>query len=341
MLEFAYPTSEELAVIVPELQAQLIANDPIFQLFPLRNVPSHILRWRQRDNYRGMMAVRGLNGKPGQVKLVGAKEYTFEPGAYGEFVLLDEKELTERSAMAGTTPINVNDLVAEADQQLTHRRIVRWRYQLWILVTAGEFTTIGPDGVTIIHTDAFDIQKTTYRTAVWSSSATATPMADFRYVQTLGAARGTDFGAGATAFMNRAVFNEMMANTLSTDLGGQLARYVNPVAGLAEVNKILAGADLPQIQIVDDGYEDEDGAFTRFVPSDYVVIVGKRPGNEPLGEYRLTRNLNNPNAAPGVYAKVTDNSKSVDPVPPEVKVHHGFNGGPVLYYPGSIVSMAV
>ncbi len=339
-MEFLYPTSEELAVIVPELQAQLTADDPIFKLFPIRNVNSHILRWRQRDNYRGMMNVRGLDGKPGQVKLVGAKEYTFEPGVYGEFVLLNEKELTERAQMNSNAPINVSDLVAEADQQLTHRRIVRWRYQLWTLVTTGTFTSVGEDGVTIIHTDAFDIQTAT-RAVDWDTAASATPMADLRTVQALGAARGTDFGAAATAYMNRATFNKMMANTLSTDLGGQLARYINPAAGLADVNKILAGADLPQIELVDDGYEDADGNFTRFLPTDYVVVIGKRPGNEPLGEYRLTRNLVNPNGAPGVYAKVTDNAQSIDPVPPQVKVHHGFNGGPVLYYPGSIVALSV
>jgi hypothetical protein len=52
----------------------------------------------------------------------------------------------------------------------------------------------------------------------------------------------------------------------------------------------------------------------------------------------MTRNANNPGAAPGAYQKVVDNT---DDVPRTVIVHDGHNGGPVVYYPSAICVMTV
>jgi hypothetical protein len=76
-----------------------------------------------------------------------------------------------------------------------------------------------------------------------------------------------------------------------------------------------------------------------FIPNNKVVVVGTRPAGQRVGEYRITRNANNPDLGPGPYMKVVDNGE--DKVPREIDVHDGHNGGPVLYYPGAIVVMSV
>jgi len=67
-------------------------------------------------------------------------------------------------------------------------------------------------------------------------------------------------------------------------------------------------------------------------------VVGKRPGGQMVGEYRMVRNANNPNDAPGAYTHVI---VPKDHLPVSIQVHDGHNGGPVIQYPSSVVVMSV
>jgi hypothetical protein len=53
----------------------------------------------------------------------------------------------------------------------------------------------------------------------------------------------------------------------------------------------------------------------------------------------MTRNANNPGMAPGRYQKIIDRGENE--VPRKIEVHRGHNGGPVIYFPGSIVAMTI
>jgi hypothetical protein len=86
--------------------------------------------------------------------------------------------------------------------------------------------------------------------------------------------------------------------------------------------------------IYDEGYLDEAGVFTLYIPNGKAVLIGSRRDGQPVGEYRMTRNANNPGISPGAYTKVVDDP---DDVPRSVEVHDGHNGGPVLYFPSAIV----
>jgi hypothetical protein len=58
-----------------------------------------------------------------------------------------------------------------------------------------------------------------------------------------------------------------------------------------------------------------------------------------VGEYRFTRNANNPDLGPGPYMKVIDRGDTE--VPRGLEVHDGHNGGIALYHPAAIVTMTV
>lgn len=336
---YTYPTAQELAVIEPEKLAVLTMNDPLFTIMPIVNADTHILSWEQRDNFTGLQAARGLNGQPTRVKSVGGKRFTMEPGVYGEFKLIDEQELTVRRQW-GTeaSVIDITDLVTEAQDHLLNRRIDRIRHIGWTLLTKGMFSVTNELGQ-VIHTDSFPIQR--FVVAVtWATSATATPLANFRGLKLLGRGRSTSFGAQSTAWMNQTTANNMLTNTNANDLGGRRTSGLNVLTALniTEINRVLLGEDLPQVAAYDEGYLDDNGEFQLFIPDGYVVVVGTRPGNQSIGEYRMTRNVNNPGEAPGAYTKVRDN---MEEVPREIKIHDGHNGGPVLFYPGAIVVMRV
>jgi hypothetical protein len=164
-----------------------------------------------------------------------------------------------------------------------------------------------------------------------------------RGVQLLSRGKGVSFGAAAKAFMNRTTANNMLANTNASDLGGRLANIFSTgaavVPSIGVTNAILAGEDLPQIVVMDDGYVTDAGSFVNYIANGKVVVVGARPGGAPIADMALTRNANNEGVAPGPYMFIKD--RTGDTVPPTIEVHSGWNGGPRLYYPSAIVNVDV
>jgi Phage major capsid protein E len=334
--EFVYPSAVVLQQINQELVPRLAANRAIFDIMPMREVDSHLLEWEQKDNYMGLQQIRGLNGQPSRVKQTGGKRYAMQPGIYGEFELIDEQQLTTRrqwGTLQGS--IDVTDLVREKQDKLLQRRLDRIEQIGWTLLATGTFSVT--DGASILHTDTFTLQ--TYSAGVtWATAATATPLADLRAVQLKSRGYSVNFGAAANAYMNRSTANAMLNNTNNADIYGRRVTGLATANSLPQVNALLAADDLPQIIVYDDGYYNDAGVFTLFVPNNKVVIVGARKDNDPVAEYRFTRNANNAGFAPGPYMKVVDDP---DEVPRSLEVHDGHNGGPVLYHPAAIVVMTV
>lgn len=334
MATFIYPTSAELQQVAQDKMPALMKNRPCFDIFPARSVDSHLLIWEQLDNFLGLQQVRGMDGEPSRVKKIGAKRYTMVPGVYGEFIDLDEQELTARRQY-GTfgTPVDISDLVMLAQDQLLQRRLDRIEAIIWTLITTGTFSVSLPTGG-VAHTDTYTLQ-TASRAVSWATVATATPLADFRAVQLLHRGHSVSFGKGARAFMNRGTFNTMISNTNAADLYGRRTAGLGTFNNLPQLNDLLAGDDLPQITIYDEGYLDDSNTFQLFIPDGKVAIVGQRPAGQVIGEYRFTRNANNPNLAPGPYMKVVDLGDVR--VPRRIDVHDGHNGGPVIYFPSAVV----
>jgi hypothetical protein len=334
----SYPEPAELREIEQELLPAVVEDDPIFEQFPMVESDRSRLIWEQMDNYAGLQQIRGINGAPRIVKLPGAKRFDYEPGVYGEFSLVDEKELTERREL-GTwdQPVSIDDLTGRAAALLLQRRVDRIRYIIWTLLTSGVFA-IPNDSGQILHSDAFAI-KTLTAAVQWTTFATATPTADIRAAQLLSFGQSVEFGAGAEMWMNRVTANAMLNNTNNADQFGRRINGGATLNNLAEINSYLESNDLPGIRIYDKFYIDDAGNPVRFIPNGKVVLIGRRTNNARLGEYRMTRNANNPRLEPGPYTKVIDSGER--DVPRTIAVHDGHNGGPVIFFPGAIVVITV
>jgi hypothetical protein len=335
MADFVYPSSAALKEIEQVKLPVLTQADPIFSILPVVEEDAHILMWDQEDTWTGLQQLRGLGGAPGEVQRVGTGRYLVTPGIYGERTTIDEIELTAgRAAGTFSQPININRLVMRDQDRLLERRLNRIKQIGWALVTTGTYSVSGPSG--IVHTDSYTLQ--THSGSDWSTVATATPLTDFRAVQLKSRGKGVSFGADATAYMNRVTFNRMLSNTNANDLAGKRTSGLSTVLSLADVNVIHAGEGLPQIVVHDDGYVNDGGTFVPWIADDVVTVIGRRTNGAPLGDYCMTRNANNPNAAPGSYTKVDDDPKRV---PRSLFVHDGHNGGPRVYFPSAIVVMSV
>jgi hypothetical protein len=272
------------------------------------------------------------------VSRVGAKRFVETPGVYGEFSLIDEIELTRRRQW-GTidTLVNINDLVMGEQDRLLMRRLDRIETIIWTLLTTGTFSVAGPTGTTL-HTASYTTQ--TYSAGVaWGTSATATPLADFRAVALLGRGYSVMFNQDATAYMNQGTLNKMLTNTNSADLFGRRTAGLGTYNTPGQVSQLLQGDLLPSIQVYEGGYYDSSNTWQKYIPDNKVVVIGRRPSGVPIGKYMMTRNANNPGSAPGAYTKVIDRGE--DAVPRSVEVHDGHSGGPALLFPSSVVLMSV
>lgn len=340
---FLFPTNKEIQEISPVKVARMSEDRLGFKLMPFRSVNAGIVQWTQKDNYSGLQQLRGLDGSPASVKRIGQNTYSYMPGIYGEFQTIGESELTLRAGSITTdAPIDITDLVVEGENFLLGRELDRQESIIWTLLTTGTFTITGPNGQASF-TDTFALQ-TANRAVAWTTLATATPLVDIRAVQQLGLGKGVAFNGSSKMYMNRLTANALIGNTNAADLGGIKSEYGATItASLEKINAILLGQDLPQIEVYDEGYYNEANTFVKYIPDNKVVCVGARATAERIGEYVLTRNANNPNMAPGPYVFIVDRTKPVNgqkQVPPTVEVHRGHNGGPIIYFPGSIVILS-
>lgn len=337
-MSFAFPNAATLTKIAQDLMPNLQADRPIFEIFPTKTVNDFYLDWEQRDNYRGLMALRGLNGPPSKVNPVALNRYIMAPGVYGDFRELDEQQLTTRREIGtwGDTE-DVTQMVLESQQQLMSRMYDRMEQTGWTLLATGTFGVALPNGA-IANTDTYTTQV--FNAGVpWATSATATPLKDLRSVQLLHRGHSVRFDATSTLYINRVTWNNLISNSNPADLYGRRTMGLGIVNNVTDFNKLATGDDLPSISIYDNGYLNDSGTFVPFIPNATGVVVGKRPPGQTIGEFRLCRNTNNSGSAPGIYSKVIDNTDRA--VPRTVQVHCGYNGGIALYYASAIVIMNV
>lgn len=332
-----YPTTEQIdREIVPAVSAKVTAGRLGLDVMPVIAKNTGIIRWTQKDAYRGLQQLAGLDNSPYPVSMVGANVYQFDPGVFREFTKVGETELTQMTgSLQGDMPVDLTDWTIDSVEYLMNREYDRIEQIIWTLLGTGTFTISSKTGVEFGATYALQ----TYDASTWGTAGTATPVADFRAVSNKGFGKGVDFGGGAVAYCNRVTANKMLANTNANDLKGLRDAQGASIFGLGQVNTVFSANDLPTLRIYDNGYIAENGTATRFIPDNKVIVVGSRPDSARVGEYWLTRN-SAADFQPGSYSKIIDNADRGEVVP-TVEVHRGHNGGPVVYLPGSVVVMDV
>lgn len=340
MTAFLYPSNAELQEIEQDLLPDLLMTDPSFEIMPIETEDTDLVMWEQEDNYPGLAQAGALNSEANKVDAVGFNRYRLAPGYYREFMLVDEEELTRRRKIGDfSQPIDITDLVRKRQDQLLHRRVTRLKYINWTLLATGSFTVAAPGGGTV-HSDSYPTQ--TFTSSVhWFTSATATPLADFRTAQLLQRGHSVTFGRDATAYMNLSTWNNMIANTNSADLYGRRTAGFGTYENVQDVNKLLTGDNLPTIQIYDGNYLDANGNVQLYIPNNTVVLVGKRLDKRPIAKYVMTRNAAAPGLAPGPFVTVVDTADCGQPIPRNIKVYDSHNGGPAILYPSAVVVMNV
>ena len=99
--------------------------------------------------------------------------------------------------------------------------------------------------------------------------------------------------------MNLTTYNALVMNSNPLDLYGRRTAGLGTINNQKDFNSLMAGDNLTQIKVYDNSYLDDTFTPITFIPDGVVVLVGKRPGNQAVGNYLMVRNASNPSFAPG------------------------------------------
>lgn len=341
-MDYDIPNLVALQEVEQEILPVLTMNDPLFDLFPIDSEDAATIEWEQKDNFAGLMAVRGINGNPGRVQKVGSKTYQMEPGYYGGFYPLDEKELTKRRQL-GTfdDPINIDDLITEGLEHLMTQQVNRMRKIIADVITTGTFSVVDDLTGAVQHTDSFTLPSSS-ASIPWTTLTTAVPLLNIRAALATRIGYSYDYGKDAIMLMNQNTYNNFVNNNNSADLAGKRASYGQTYASVGGINELLAADNLPQILVYNESYlATPSSTPTLLIPDGKVVICGKRKTGRSLGNFTITRNANNPDMAAAPYLWIVDpfqgatgNVLPSSAIPRTIEVHRGFNGGIKLPFPG-------
>ena len=351
---YGFQESEVLTQIAPELIQNNALSDPIFGYFPIVEQDAYMLRWTVDDNFRGLMALRGMDGAPPRVQRPGRNLYETRPGVFGEYFGLDERELTERAKgfpANMTVPIDVADLVREGQAVLTVRQVQRMKQMAWGLALTHALYLPLPTG-------GFGYEETfagqTMATAVlWSDPLNSTPIHDLRQLQFVyGRGTSNNFQQTGEAWMNGRTAQYIMQNRNPADAGGIRADYGATVFNsVDDFNKILIASGAPKICIWEDSIQVGSNAgepgfvnnnYQMLIPDGVVWVVAARPANEKPGRFIWSRHMvNGGGTKPYAFVKDFTKNNPMPNVPPTIEVHQGFNGGVAQTRPSQTVTMLV
>lgn len=332
-----FKTSKDLSKVPQEFIDAAQLEDPLFKHLPIVNKNSHEILWDQKDNYRGRMQARGMNGESPRVRKIGGRRFKMEPAVFGEHAFIPEDMLTKKSSLG--TFGDIEEIQAQIDEDvdmLSKRQVRLIKYLMWTLLTTGTLNVLGPAGQ-LLYAETYDFQDYAPASHDWDSLTTAEPIIDLQNIREQGHGYGVTFDGKAEMFMRTLSINKLVNNQNAADINGKRVGGGNTVNTLAEANRILLDANLPQIVPMDETYYDDNNTLQYYLPEGLGVLIGAREDGESLGEYQITRNANNPGGKPGPYQKVLQNIGPDATVPPWIKTEIGHNGGLVIWYPNSIL----
>ena len=353
---FVYPEALQFFEIQQDLMPRAEATRVGLQILPNKATPTFKIRWSQDDNNYGLMPFRGLNGRPSKLNRLGTNVFEQEPGVYGEFIELEEQELTERAALADITrPIDISELIFKCNDQIVQRQAERKEYSVWQLLLYGTYSVPapGPNGVEV-YTDTYPIQ-TYIATTPWASTTTAVPIQNLQSIQQKWIGHSVLFNEDAKLYVNQVQANNLLNNSNAADFGGRRGMYGATLNNMVDANNYFRNQKLPTVEVYDLGFQNQAVAgvetstsqYSKFIPNGLGALVGKRTNGAPVGNFMDAISMQNMQAGmrgSGPYSYVKDyfnGTLAPKETPGKIEVHRGYSGGPVLTFPSAVVATTV
>lgn len=346
MITYRFPTNVSLTEVVQEY---IIEREKLLglTLMPLVSRDTQFIEWDELDSELGATAPHNMNADPKVAGRPGMKTHRFSPLFFKETDVLKESDMLmprQAGTLGGTLDLSAE--IARIAKARADRNFLRVESTIWQTLKGN--LVIDENGVKVDE----DYPVQTQNALVdWDEFATATPLADFNAMKLKYRGTGASFG-GAKAYMNQTTANWLLANQNAADMKGyQNQNYLNLTYTIEEVNKILAGRGLPQIVVYDEGYYDSDGDFQLFLGDGEVVVIGKRPAGQSIGDWIMTPSLHHAAMGPNSFGFFSIIEVNGQPNPgavtiaeigagknPKIEITGGVYGGPRLIFPRTVIN---
>lgn len=350
-LTFKFPTAVVLDKVIQEY---VIDREALLglKIMPVENAWTQKVQWDEMDAERGMTAPHLLGTDPRIDLRPGSKLREYEPIAFKETDLIKEDEIL-RARQLGTLGgvVSLNQLAARLVKARMDKTMIRQEWTIWQALRG--HLVVNENNVFVDET--FPVQQFA-PTTPWSDLDNSKPLADMNAVKLLLRGTGSTI-QGAKAYINQTTMNWLLENQNDADLKGfQNSNFVNLSFSIDELNKVMIARGLPQFEVYDEGYYDENGVFRLFIEDGDIHIIGKRSMDEKVGCWFATPSLHrtqNGMPAPGYFEIPEINGMpSAGAVSislaelgasknPKFELTGGIYGGPVLFFGRSVIRMNV
>jgi hypothetical protein len=306
------------------------------ELFPIVEENAANILWEIRDNVEGMTFAVGAGEAFPNTDPTGVTRFYTPAGRFGEARTLDSEKI-ERGRNIGQfgQAIDVSAEMGVQQEEMAIREQVLIEYLRWQLLVSGSAQALKKDG-TPITVATFPVQSYTPVNPGFNTTGSATPFFEFENLRQTYNGYGHDFGAKGKGFLNSRTLDSIVNNTNQSDLGSRRLNFGQTLNSVVDLNKIFLGQNLPTLIAYDETYLNSSGVPTRYIPDGYIVVVGWRPGMGcQLGNYLMTRNVNNPGGEPGLYVASGIHERA----PRTPWTERGHNGGLRQTYRRQVVVM--
>ena len=350
-ITYRFPTNVALDMVTQEYVAQTEKMRGE-ELMPFEESMTQKVQWDELDSERGMTAPHVMGTDPKIDERPGSKLREFTPIPFKESDLIKENELLNArqfGTLGGVVDLNAmcgRIAKARVDKNRLRAEWTRWQ------AMRGQLT-ISENGVSV--SESFPIQQFT-PTIPWSDRAGSFILRDSNAMKRMFRGTGASI-KGAVAIGTNETISAIVENYNPADLGNfHGSNYSEATYSTEDVNKLLSKRGLFALEELDEneGFIDESGNFQTWLAPGELIIIGTRPKGQKIGGWKMTPTLHrtvNGMPAPGMFEiiKVNDQpsngSQMVNMIQlgqdenPKIKITGGIYGGPVIYYPRSIIKV--
>lgn len=350
-ITYKYPTNVALDMVTQEYVAQTekLRGE---ELMPFEDSETQVVQWDELDAERGMTAPHVMGTDPKIDTRPGSKLREFEPIPFKETDLIKENELL-RARQFGTLGgvVDLNAVCGRIAKARVDKNRLRAEWTRWQAMR-GQLSMF-ENGVRI--NESFPIQQFT-PVIPWDDRAASFILRDTNAIKRMFRGTGASI-KGAVAFGASETISAIIENNNPDDLGKFHGdNYNEATYSVEDANKLFSKRGLFTLVEMDEneGWIDEDGDFQPWLAPGELIIVGTRPKGQKIGGWKMTPTLHrikNGMPAPGMFEIIEVNgqpssgSQMVNMVQlgqsknPKIEITGGLYGGPVLYYPRSIIKV--
>jgi hypothetical protein len=347
MLTFLIPTNVELRGPIQNY-TENVDNFLGLQILPWADTFAQFIETEETEAEEGMTAPHILGTDPKIDARKGSKKFRYDPLHFKETDVLNEADIL-RARQLGTfgRPVDLITEVTKLARKRAFKTMVRVEWTIWQIL--GGSLVMNENGVKVNET--WNVQSHN-PIALWSDLNNSKPLTDLDTAGDKFDGTGASM-EGAIIAANRQTWRYVMANQNDADLKAlDRTQWGNFRFMFSELAKIVEDKCGAIIKSYDEGYKAVGGAFTKFLPTGQLRIIGKRRDGMPVGNWWRTPSMHimkGDQPQPGYFVVVEANGQpstgSYTEVGqhknPKIEVTGGIYGGGNLDFEDNVIKLAV